>query len=78
LAKVATRLSARVPSISFITAFGNPDVCNITCSTVTNSLPLAANSGMYSATRRAGSSLPSPMRSHAAPATIGFVHEKMQ
>ena len=69
---------ASAPSIAGITAFGNPAVCSITCSTVTASLPLAANSGTYSATGRVTSSSPSPISSHTADATIGFVHEKMQ
>ncbi len=58
-------------------ARGNPDVWSITCSTVTTSLPLVANSGMYSATRRSMSRLPSPMSSHAALATNAFVAEKI-
>src|SRR4249919_948083 len=49
----------------------------MTCSTVTTSLPLVANSGMYSATRRSMSRLPSPMSSHAALATNAFVAEKI-
>ena len=43
---------ASAPSTAGITAFGKPAVCSITCSTVTASLPLAANSGTYSATGR--------------------------
>ena len=51
-ANVARRAAGSAPSISGITAFGKPAVCSITCSTVTASLPLAANSGTYSATGR--------------------------
>ena len=49
-------------------AFGKPAVCSITCSTVTASLPLAANSGMYvgDAARRRRAGL---RRSAATPPT---------
>ena len=42
----ATRRSRVVASARGIGAYGNPDVCSITCSTVMPSLPFGANSGM--------------------------------
>jgi len=50
-------------------------VCSITCSTVTTSLPLVANSGTYSAARRPVSTDPSLIRCQTAAATNGLVAE---
>ncbi len=41
-----TRVTGSPPSTGSIGALGNPEVCSITCSTVTCSLPFVANSGM--------------------------------
>jgi hypothetical protein len=56
-------------------ACGKPDVCSITCSTVTTSLRLVPNSGTYSTTRCETSTLPSPISTHIAAATNGLVDE---
>ena len=53
-------------------------MCSITCSRVTTSLPLVANSGMYSATFADRSRRPSPSSSQTAEATIGLVLENTQ
>jgi hypothetical protein len=54
----------------------NPDVCSITCSTVTRSLPLVPNSRMYSATPRLVSRVPSLISSQAALATNAWWHRR--
>src|SRR5262245_27440369 len=54
-------------------AWGKPDVCSITCSSLMTSFPFVANSGMYSDTGLLMSTAPSPMRIHIAPATNALV-----
>ena len=60
-----------------IGAYGNPEVCNITCSTVMASLPLSPNSGKYVVTGSAMSTSPSVIRVQTVEATYGFVAEKI-
>ena len=79
------RREAREPRVAVVPfaaatngACGNPDVCSITCSTVMTSLPLVAELGDVLARRAATTSIaPSPIRTHTALATTGFVAEKI-
>src|SRR3954470_10469377 len=59
-------------------AYGNPDVCSITCSTVIASLPFVGNSGMKSATSWCSSTSPSAMTIQNADATKALVAENTQ
>ncbi len=77
LAKRSRRRSRSSHSSGPNGARGKPDVCSITCSTVIDSFPFAANSGMYAATGNVMSTSPSPIRIHIAPATTAFVAENM-
>ena len=61
-----------------IGAIGNPPRIVVNCSTVTTSLPLVPNSGMYEATVAAGSSAPLAMNGINVLDTNAFVAEKMQ
>ena len=56
-------------------AYGNPEVCSITCSTVMTSLPFVANSGMKSVTSWCSSTSPSAITIQKADATKALVAE---